>query len=103
MAARAPIKVPGKLGVGCLVLFALPFAGFGVFALVMAGREFQRGKWQSGIALLLFALVFCGVGFGLIAAAFLGGRKATEQQQREARHPDEPWLWRDDWARGEVK
>ena len=50
--------------------------------------------------LLLFGLVFSGVGFGLIFAALYGGRYAQRQQRLQVEHPAEPWLWRADWAQG---
>ncbi len=83
---------------GCLVLFLLPFAGFGVYAAVMAARAARLGDWaQAGYA-SIFMLVFGGVGLGGIAAVFAGRRRALEVQAREARQPDAPWLWREDWA-----
>src|SRR5687768_13470989 len=39
MASPTPNKIPAKLGVGCLVLFALPFAGFGLLASAIAIKE----------------------------------------------------------------
>src|SRR5688572_17649251 len=101
MASAKPINA--RLGTGCFVLLALPFAGFGLFALLQACKEIFANKWRTGLPLLAFALVFCAVGFGLMAVGFFGRRKVREQQALEARHPNEPWLWREDWMRGEMK
>ena len=95
-AATAPAGT--AVAFGCLVLFLLPFAGFGVYAAVMAARAARLGDWaQAGYA-SIFMLVFGGVGLGGIAAVFAGRRRALEGQAREARQPDAPWLWREDWA-----
>jgi hypothetical protein len=91
-----------KLGIGCLGLFALPFAGVGVFAAVMAVRKATAAQWREAGMLCLFALVFGGVGFGLLIAGFFGTRKLKQDQAREQQFPDEPWRWRDDWASGHI-
>jgi hypothetical protein len=91
-----------KLGLGCLILFALPFAGTGVFTAVMAGRKAAAGNTREAAMLGLFALVFCVVGFGLILGGWLGGKKLKAQRAREAQFPDEPWRWREDWAAGRI-
>jgi len=83
---------------GCALLFLLPFAGFGVFAGVLAARSARLGDWRQAGYGALFMLVFGGAGFGGIVAVLAGRRRAEEETAREARHPDAPWLWRDDWA-----
>jgi hypothetical protein len=97
----APVARParGALAVlGCAVLFLLPFAGFGIVAGVLAARAARLGDWPRAGYAAVFALVFGGVGIGGIAAVLAGRRRAGEASDREARHPDAPWLWRDDWA-----
>jgi hypothetical protein len=91
-----------NLGVGCFVLFLLPFAAVGIFTAAMAVRRAAAGNWTEAAFFTLFALTFGGVGIGGIAAAFAGRRKLKEQAALEARHPDSPWLWRPDWASGRV-
>lgn len=83
---------------GCLVLFLLPFAAGGLFAAVKVVSALRAGDWEQAGFLTVFALVFGGVGIGGIAAVLAGRRKAEEVLAREARYPDAPWLWRDDWA-----
>jgi hypothetical protein len=88
---------------GCLAFLGLPFAGFGGFALVTAVQKFREGAARDALMLGLFGLLFGGVGLGLMVAAVLGGRKAKQQQARHDRHPDSPWLWREDWAAGIIR
>ena len=52
---------------------------------------------------LMFGVIFSGIGFGLIFLAFTGRKRYARQQQLQAEHPTEPWLWRADWAAGRVK
>jgi hypothetical protein len=91
-----------RWGLGCFVLFLLPFAAVGV---VTAGLAVQRavvGNWQEALFFGVFVLTFGGVGFGGIAAALAGTRKLKEQAVLETSHPDSPWLWRQDWASGRI-
>jgi len=93
----------GVVGAGCLVLFGLPFAGFGVFAAFKCVQEITTGNLKSGLFLLLFAVVFCAMGFGLMVFAIWGAKFAKRQDRLKELHPNEPWRWREDWERGEVK
>lgn len=86
-----------------LCVFALPFAGFGLFASLAAIRQMLDGTGQSRTWLLLIVgLVFSGIGFGLICAALYGSKLLKREQRKQAEHPAEPWLWREDWAQGRI-
>ena len=99
-----PSAKPGRqTGAGCLFLFALPFAGFGVFALFQAFREWNNGKLKEAAMIGLFGIVFGSVGFGLMIGARSGAKTIKQLAEQKALHPDQPWLWREDWAAGRVK
>ena len=98
----AAVKRNDVLGLGCVVLFLLPFAGIGVFTAVLAVQRASAGNWQEALFFGLFGVTFGGVGIGGIAAALAGARKLKEQSALEARYPAEPWLWRQDWASGRI-
>lgn len=91
-----------KAGYGCLYLFALPFCGFGLFALAMSIHNLLAGNPLQAAYVGVFAIVFGGVGFGLVYAFRQGGRIADERERLRAAHPGEPWLWREDWAAGRI-
>ena len=100
--------LPGPLhstavGFGCILLFSLPFAAVGVFAAVQAGLKLAQGDWRTAGFLSVFAVVFGGVGIGLPAAAVAGRKEAERRERAAAAHPEEPWLWRQDWASGQVE
>jgi hypothetical protein len=90
-------------GVGCIALFLLPFAGVGVFAAVQAVRLVALGDWGQAAFFGLFAITFGGVGIGGLVALARGRRRLAEAEAAKARHPDEPWLWRPDWAAGRIE
>ena len=93
-----------KLGAVFICLFALPFAGFGLFALSRAIAQMLAGTGNSQVWLLLiFGVVFSGVGCGLMCMAICGSKFLKRQQRAQSEHPAEPWLWREDWAQGRIK
>lgn len=72
-------------------LVCLAFAGAIAWWLVRGGGDVGGGMFKvciAGMAFCFFAAVEC--------------LKVGGALQRQAKFPNEPWLWRDDWARGEV-
>ncbi len=62
-------------------------------------RELRPGLFAlKGI----FALVFGGVGFGLLFGARYAAKKMAAEEKLEQRFPDEPWRWRPEWANGRI-
>jgi hypothetical protein len=102
VASKNPLAQNIDLGIGCIVLFLLPFAGVGVFTATMAVQRAAARNWTEALFLALFAITFGGVGLGGIAAALAGRRNLKEQAALMARHPESPWLWRADWASGRI-
>ncbi len=97
------MKPSATAALGCGALFSLPFIGFGVGAMVAAFSKYGGGDRSGAAALGLFGLVFSLVGFGLLAAIISGHRQARRRERIEEAHPESPWLWREDWAAGQVR
>ena len=93
-----------KSGAGCLTLFALPFAAVGVVTGYSAIKMLVEGveDWQQVLFLSIFAVTFGGVGFGLMFAAQWGKRKLAEDERLRGLHPDQPWMWKSEWASGRI-
>jgi len=95
----------GKLGSLLLALFGLPFALFGLFAMQAGIRQMATGApgkspfWMP----LVFGTVFSTIGVGLMFVAVWGGKLLARQQQLQAEHTAEPWLWREEWAQGRIQ
>ena len=93
-----------RLGIGCAVVFLLPFALAGLLAgaqglrIGMSGADFR--EW---VGPALVGLVFSLVGFGGLVGLRVGLLKQRRDAERAARHPDRPWLWREEWADGRVR
>ncbi|MBI3201391.1 MAG: hypothetical protein HYZ29_07590 [Myxococcales bacterium] len=66
-------KRSGPLGTGFLILFALPFAGFGLFALYQGITALLSGEWVAAIA-LPFGGLFFAAGVAMIRSALRNTR-----------------------------
>lgn len=84
-------------------LFGLPFAGFGVAALVLGIRKLIEGAYKDGCFITLFGTIFSSVGFLIMFGAIWGRKKQKEQAAIETRFPGQPWMVRSDWAAGKIK
>ncbi len=92
----------GNIGFGCALLFLLPFCAVGILTGVLAVRRILAGSpdLEPTVLLLVFALVFGGVGFGLLYFAYRAKGNYEKRKALEAQYPDSPWMWREDWAAG---
>jgi hypothetical protein len=93
----------GTAGTVFLLLFALPFLGVGLFAIVWGLNEWHGGDAGEAGMLLLFGALFVCVGVGIAVLARRGRRLAKQLEERKARHPDEPWLWNEAWSEGRLR
>ncbi len=98
-----PKKVGGVGATIFLILFSLPFAGFGIFALVGGVKKLSAGDTKNGFGLCAFGFVFALIGFGLMFAAIWGGKKVRQAEALKQRYTDQLWLVRPDWAAGKIK
>src|SRR5919197_6238788 len=94
-----------KDATGCFTIFGIPFAAMGV---LMAGKALSlttgnTPDWAQVGMHALAALAGCVVGFGLIALGIYGGKKQRAIESLRAAAPDQPWMWREDWARGVIQ
>jgi hypothetical protein len=89
-----------RWGLVFIVLFMLPFCGVGLFCIALALREAASEQPEMGTVLFmgLFGLVFGGSGLWMILRALKGDKSSQQVDERKTQHPDEPWLWRADWA-----
>ena len=53
--------------------------------------------------LTIFVLIFGGVGCGLIFWSFYSIKIERRENELQAAHAGQPWMWKEDWAAGEIK
>lgn len=89
-------------GSGCLFVFGLVVFLFaaGIAATILT---VMRGSVAAGLVALAIALSFAAAGIVLMVMAWRTPAAAREQRARQARHPNQPWLWREDWEQGFVR
>jgi hypothetical protein len=83
-----------------IVVSGLAFCACGAWAFLQAGGNEGAGDPLSPIG---FGLVFTLSGIFLVLFAFSIYPAMVRQSELETAHPDEPWLWRDDWAARRVR
>jgi hypothetical protein len=100
----APAAKPESvaMALGCVGLFLLPFAAVGLGTFFIGLSRALQGNLPGGGLLLLVGAIFSGVAGAGYTALVVGRRKLLEQEALKARHPDQPWLWRSDWASGRI-
>ena len=91
------------LALGCMALFLFPFGAVGISTLLVGSNRAIQGNVHDAGALLLVGSVFTLVAGAGYTALWLGRRTLQHQEQLKARHPDQPWLWRPDWAAGQIR
>jgi hypothetical protein len=82
-------------------LFALPFGGLGA-ALFLKDMALLGQGHPHAIRGAVAGALFMLVSILLVSAVVIGARKLQRIERRKAEHPAEPWLWREDWARGQA-
>ncbi len=102
--SAAPAERPGTtMGLGCIGLFLLPFAAVGVYNVGVGVLRLLEGHWRVGLTTLLFGTAFAGFAAAFGAVVLLGLRKHKELAALKEKHPEQPWLWRRDWAAGRIE
>ena len=98
-----PRTSENKIGTAIIILFLLPFCAVGVFTGYLAIEALLEADWERGGFMLIFALLFGGVGFGLLTMVLLGSGASKRQDERRRSYASQPWMWRDDWASGRIR
>lgn len=60
-------------------------------------------RWELIAFYDIFVLAFGGVGWGILLACIFGWREERRRAALAAEYPDQPWLWRTDWAANEIE
>lgn len=64
---------------------------------------YRRMRWGLLGLEAVFSLAFSLVGFGLIGAAMWSKEHAGAEERLRQAHPDEPWMWQEDWRDGRIR
>lgn len=63
-----------------------------------------NAEWRPEMALFrgVFGIAFGGIGLGMMAGCVVSLVADARQSRLKKRHPDEPWLWREEWHRSVI-
>ncbi len=94
---------PGRGGLIFLLLFGGVFAALGIgFGTAELPKALAEGDREQVVLALIFSSIFTCVGLGIMGLGVFGRRRATEQAGLEDRYPQEPWMWKKEWAEGRI-
>lgn len=74
-----------------------------IVATLAAFTSARAGRWGSAAIAGLIAIACGTAGFGLIWWVRFAAHSPDHDQQMRAAHPNEPWMWREDWAGGAIR
>ncbi len=93
---------PERFVLGFIKFLGTPLCIAAILAAMVAFTRARDGNWeQAGLAASI-ALGCGGAGFGAIWWVRFHARAADPSERLRAANPGAPWMWREDWSRGEV-
>jgi len=98
----SPPRTP-RTSLGCLAAFLTPFFAAGLYMLWAGVHNLRLNNRPAGWGLLGAGAVFLTLPSLFLAFALRQHRRNAEQVRFESEHPDEPWLWREDWRAGRLR
>src|SRR5262245_46604161 len=97
-------RVPNEALRIVYLVFGIQFTGIGLLAILVGIYRYLTGvtDFMQTILLAIFGLMFIGVGGWPLLLVRSARKKASQEAQAQAAHPDQPWMWREDWAVGHI-
>lgn len=96
------MRPPTRLGLILVTLFGLVFAAASVLALIQIPDDVHAGKWGDALFKAVFVVVLGCMGFPILITVLFKWKIAVHAARSRAKYPDQPWLWRADWAAGRI-
>ena len=94
---------PERFVLGFIKFLGTPLCIAAFLAAMVAFTRARDGQWELAALATAIALACGGAGFGAIWWVRFHARAADPSERLRAANPGAPWMWREDWARGEVR
>jgi hypothetical protein len=93
---------PERVVLGFIKFLGTPLAVAALLAAMVAVTRAREGNWERAALAVSIAIACAGAGIGAIWWVRYHARAADPSERLREANPDKPWMWRDDWAAGEV-
>jgi hypothetical protein len=94
---------PERFVLGFIKFFGSPLCLAALLAAMVAVTRARDGRWEQAALAASIAIACAGAGIGAIWWVRFHARAPVVAEQLRAANPDAPWMWREDWAAGEVR
>jgi len=94
---------PDRFVLGFVKFLGTPLCIAAILAAMVALTRARDGNWEQAALAASVALACGGAGFGAIWWVRFHARAADPSERLRALNPAAPWMWREDWARHEVR
>jgi hypothetical protein len=101
---RTQLKTyPDRFVLGFIKFFGTPLCVAALLAAMVAVTRACEGNWERAALAASIAIACAGAGIGAIWWVRFHARAIDSSERSRAANPDAPWMWREDWASGEVR
>jgi hypothetical protein len=94
---------PQRFVLGAIKFLGTPLCIAAFLAAMVAFTRARDGNWEQAALATAIAMACGGAGFGAIWWVRFHARAVDPSERLRAANPGAPWMWREDWARAEVR
>jgi hypothetical protein len=94
---------PERFVLGFIRFLGTPLYIATILAAMVAVTRARDGKWEQAALAASIALACGGAGIGATWWVRFHARAVDPSERLRAANPEAPWMWREDWAAGEVR
>jgi hypothetical protein len=94
---------PERFVLGFIKFLGTPLSIAAILAATVAVTRARNGKWEQAALAASIAIACAGAGFGATWWVRFHARVPAPSERLRAANPGAPWMWREDWARGEAR
>jgi hypothetical protein len=94
---------PSRFVLSIVKFLGPPLSLAALLAATVAITRAREGRWEQALLAFSIALACAGASGGATWWVRFHARAVDPSEQLRAANPDAPWMWREDWASGEVR
>jgi hypothetical protein len=94
---------PERFVFGFIKFFGTPLCVAALLAAMVAVTRAREGHWERAALAAAIALACAGAGIGATWWVRFHARALDPSERLRTANPDAPWMWREDWAAGDIR